>query len=159
MDLGWAPQECSLCCGAEGSTKLADPAATTPTHGARRAAPAPDPPWSQAHAPTLINVQEMFIRDAALHTWLTRASPQPQKAVPPAHQRRLSVSIFCGSSINLWLRFNSFLLSLGIFALCCQEAIYSDYFKDIVNICCCTHIKQEVLVLRTEVRLLLALAL
>lgn len=74
------------------------------------------------------------------------------------YRRRWSVSIFHGSSINVWLRFNSFLPSLGISTLRCQEAIYPDYFKDIVNICCCTHIKQEVLVLRTEVRLLLALA-
>lgn len=48
--------------------------------------------------------------------------------------------------------------SLGIFTHCCQETIYSDCFKDIVNIYCCTHIKQEALVLGTAVRSLLILA-
>ena len=106
--------------------------------------------------------QETFIREAALHTFLTRASSQPQKAVPPADCSGTKLDCISASSVEATLMCDWDLIyfspSLGIFTHCCQETIYSDYFKDIVNICCCTRIKQEALVLGTEVKLLLVLA-
>lgn len=106
--------------------------------------------------------QETFIREAASHTFLTRASSQPQKAVPPADCSGTKLDCVSASSVEATLMCDRDLIyfspTLGIFSHCCQETIYSDYFKDIVNICCCTHINQEALVLGTEVRLLLVLA-
>lgn len=106
--------------------------------------------------------QETFIREAASHNSLTRASSHPQKVVPPADCSGTKLDCISASSVEATLMCDWDLIyfspSLGFFAHCCQETIYSDYFKDIVNICCCICIKQEALVPRTEVRLLLVLA-
>lgn len=147
--------------------QLADIAVTTPAHftllQALRGKPLPlhimfgvNPVLPPAAA------GETFIREAALHTFLRRASSQPQRAVPPADCSGTKLDCISVSSVEATLMCDWDLIyfspSLGIFTHCCQETIYSDYFKDIVNICCCTHIKQEALVLRTGVRLLLVLA-
>lgn len=94
------------------------------------------------------------MRGAALHALLTRASSQPRRAVLPAACSGTKSDCMAASSVEATLMCDRDLIyfspSLGIFTHYCQETIYSDCFKDIVNICCCTHIKQEAVVLEQK---------
>lgn len=113
--------------------------------------------WSQSDAATRSGPGDCWKRSCFAH-FSNKASESRAPCKLFWYQIRLLISIVGGSHLNVWLRFNPFPPSLDIFTHCCQETIYSACFKDVVNICCCTDIKQEVSVLRTEVRLLLVLA-
>lgn len=84
-------------------------------------------------------------RETSVRNCLARCSNkgQPQKDVPRANCSATALDCRSASSVGTALMCAWDLIyfspSLDVFTRCCQETIYSDYFKGIVNICCCTY--------------------